>query len=259
MISITSKTDFRFLKKSFAVLFWILLWQVAAQLIGQEILLVSPVSVARRIIELIVQSVFWQSITTSIGCVCLGFLLGVICGTILAYLTTRFSMLDFLFYPLLSVIKATPVASFIILALVWLSANQVPILASFLMVLPIIWSNLSEGILKIDRDLDEVTEVFSFPKSKKFFLLYLPSVLPYFSAACTTALGLAWKAGVAAEVLANAKRSIGGNIYASKIYLETTDLFSWTVVVVILSVIFEKLILWSMKKILQRFNLQGIL
>ena len=127
------------------------------------------------------------------------------------------------------------------------------------MVLPIIWSNLSEGIQKINSDLDEVTEVFSFSKSRKLLLFYLPSVLPYFSAACTTALGLAWKAGVAAEVLANAKRSIGGNIYASKIYLETTDLFAWTIVVIILSVIFEKLILWIMKKMLQRFNLQGIL
>ena len=164
-------------------------------------------------------------------------------------LTSAVSFLKKLFYPLISLVKATPVASFIILALVWIKKNGVPVFITFLIVLPIVWSNVSEAINNTDKSMLEMAKVFRFGRLKTVKYIYVNSVLPYFAAGCTTALGLAWKAGVAAEVIALPQSSVGFHLYRAKITIETADLFAWTLVVIILSVLLEKLIVALLKKI----------
>ncbi|MDO4381384.1 MAG: ABC transporter permease, partial [Clostridia bacterium] len=92
-------------------------------------------------------------------------------------------------------------------------------------------------------------KVFKFGKLKTVRAVYVHSVLPYFAAGCTTALGLAWKAGVAAEVISLPQSSVGYHLYRSKITIETADLFAWTLVVILLSVCIEKLIMKLLEKI----------
>ena len=140
-------------------------------------------------------------------------------------------------------IKATPVASFIILSLVWLGTAAVPIFMAFLMVLPIIWANVMQGIHGVDREYLEMARIFAMSRGKRLMKIYIPCVLPYFIAGCRSALGIAWKAGIAAEVLATPAGSIGKNLYEAKIYLNTADVFAWTAVVVIMSLVIEKLFL----------------
>ncbi len=164
-------------------------------------------------------------------------------------LTSSFEFLNRLFYPLISLAKATPVASFIILALVWIKKNGVPVFIVFLIVLPIVWANVSEAIKNTDKSMLEMAKVFRFGKLKTIKEIYVHSVLPYFAAGCTTALGLAWKSGVAAEVISLPQSSVGYHLYRSKITIETADLFAWTLVVIILSVLLEKLITALLKKI----------
>ena len=110
------------------------------------------------------------------------------------------------------------------------------------MVVPVVWENLFRGIRAADPQLLEMAKAYRFSAVKTAVLIYLPSLRPYFSAALTTAMGLAWKSGAAAEVLCLPKRAIGTQIYNSKLYLEIPDLFAWTVVVVTLSLILEKLL-----------------
>ena len=78
----------------------------------------------------------------------------------------------------------------------------------------------------------------------RIFRLYIPSLAPYFLAACKSSLGMAWKAGIAAEVLAVPKNAIGTELYYAKTYLETPTMFAWTLVIILLSIIFEKLFVW---------------
>ena len=94
-----------------------------------------------------------------------------------------------------------------------------------------------------------MAKTFEFSVVKKISLIYLPSVEPYFLASVITACGLGWKAGIAAEVIAKPKNAIGTFLNDSKVYLETTDLFAWTVVVILVSVILESLIKYAVKKI----------
>ena len=220
---------------------WLLIWQAAAMAVGQELLLVSPLTMLRRLVQLVRQPVFWQAVFSSCGRIMSGVVLALAVGMILAALMSRFSFLYAFFRPALQVIKATPVAAFIILALVWIKSYALGAFAAFLMVLPMVWANLYEGIAAVDRDLLEMARAYRFSFGKKMRYLYLPSLLPYFAAACGTGIGIGWKAGIAAEVLGLPKNSIGKALYNAKIYLEMPDLFCWTAVIILLSLLFEKL------------------
>lgn len=232
-----------------AAALWVGLWEAAFLLVKQELLLPSPAKTAARLFELAQTAEFWASAFLTLLRITEGFLIGVAAGVLLGVLTAGSRALYEFFHPAIVVIKSTPVASFIILALVWVKKNNVPVFISFLMVLPVIWANVSEGIKQTDKGLLEMARVFRFSKTKLLAKVYIPGVLPYFFAGCTTGLGLAWKAGVAAEILSLPRRSIGTELYYSKIYLETADLFAWSAAVVIMSIALEKLLVFALNKL----------
>lgn len=229
-------------------LLWLSIWQIAYLLVRQELLLASPVQVMKRFFSLLLEAQFWRTALFSLLRISAGFLIGLTAGTLLAVGTSSLKWVHAVFFPAVSAIRATPVSSFIILALVWMSSGRVVIFIVFLMVLPIAWANLSEGINKTDKDLLDMAQVFRLSKGKILRYLYLPSVSPYFMAAATTGLGLGWKAGVAAEVLSTPANSLGGRLYEAKIYLQTTDLMAYTVMVIILSLMLEKLLVNTLRR-----------
>lgn len=222
------------------LLIWLLIWQLVYLLVDQELLISSPINIFMRIVELSFTALFWKSIGTSFIRILVGLMLALVAGTILAVITTKFKILNYFFKPVLNIIKSTPVASFIILALIWLKSYRISAFIAFLMVLPMVWENVSKGIKNTDIKLLEMTNVFNIPKTRVLKAVYIPSVMPYFGAACNVGIGFAWKAGIAAEVIGLSNGTIGRNLYNAKIYLETVDIFAWTVVVVILSLLFEK-------------------
>ena len=107
------------------------------------------------------------------------------------------------------------------------------------MVTPIVYSNVLGGISSMDKKLTEMADVFAVPFPRRLRYLYLPQVAPFFRSACAVGLGLCWKAGVAAEVIGLPDPSIGINLYEAKVYLDTPDLFAWTLAIVLLSVAIE--------------------
>ena len=232
-----------------AALFWLLVWQGIAMLVGKPFLLPSPVETAGRLLSLLVTADFYATAGMSLFRILIGYVLGVAAGVLLALLTTRFFWAEQLLRPLRSVIRATPVSSIILLTLVWLTTGTVPVFIVFLMVLPIIWSNVETGIRQTDPLLLEMAKSFRLSRGRTLRRIYLPSVLPHFMDACITALGFAWKSGIAAEVLATPQLSIGTQLYESKIYLETPDLFAWTALVVILSFLLEKVLVRALRSL----------
>ncbi len=230
-------------------LFWIAVWQFASMKIDKEVLLASPVSTLKALINLCGQSAFWSIIKFSIIRILIGFILALIIGVIIALLSAKIEIFRILFSPLFSVVKAVPVASFIILILLWIKSSNLSICISFLMVLPIIYTNMLQGFLQVDKKLLEMAKVFRMSYGNKILYIYVPQILPYFTAACTTALGLCWKSGVAAEIIGLPNGSIGNRLYESKLYMDTRETFAWTIVIVVISFLVEKGFLWLIAKI----------
>ena len=216
-------------RRAGAVVFWLAVWQCAAMAIGQEVFLVSPVQALRTLLELLPQAAFWRRVGFSSGRILLGFGLGAAAGTLLA--------------PVMQLVKATPVASFIILALVWVRGASLSVLISFLMVLPVLYGAVRTGIRGADVQLREMARVFRLPLGRRLRAIWLPAVLPAFRQGCSVALGICWKSGIAAEVIGLPNGSIGDALYRAKITLSTGELFAWTFVIILLSTGFEKLFL----------------
>lgn len=234
--------------RPWAVVIWLLAWQLAAMALAAAyphggLLLASPVSALIRLGELAVTVPFWRAVGWSACRILGGFLLSCLAAAVLAAMAARYVRLKELFFPPVAAVKATPVASFIILALVWLDSRRLPLFIAFLMVFPTVYLNLLEGIRQTDRKLLEMARVFRVSPLRRLRGIYLPQVLPYFRSAASVGLGLCWKAGVAAEVIGLPAGSMGERLYTAKIYYQTPDLFAWTAAIVAVSVIFERLFL----------------
>lgn len=219
--------------------FWIGLWFLIAWRVGKPLLFPSPASVLQSLWELMQTKAFYQAVGKSLWNVLSGCVLAVLCGVLLAFLTWKLTPVRDLLFPLMNMIKATPVASFIILALLMLGAERVPRFITFLIVLPVVWTNTDTGLRSIDRSLSEMAEVFRIPLWRRVRFLILPSVRPYLLSACHTSLGLAWKAGIAAEIITMPRGTIGTMIGDAKQYILTSEMFAWTLTVVLLSLFLE--------------------
>lgn len=207
------------------------------------LLLASPVHAALRLLELLPSTAFWRAVGNSSLRIFGGFLVSCVLALLLASLAAGRTWFQNLLAPPVVVVKAVPVASFIILALVWLDSRRLPVFIAFLMVFPTVYLNLLEGIRQTDGRLLEMARVFHVPPVRQLWGIYLPQVLPYFRSAASLGLGLCWKAGIAAEVIGLPAGSMGERLYTAKIYFQTPDLFAWTAAVVAVSAVFERLFL----------------
>ena len=219
--------------------FWIAVWAFAAHQFGKPLLFPSPISVIKTLWELLQTKAFYMATASSLGNIFGGMLTAILSACVLAVVTSKVRLIRDLIHPVMAVVKATPVASFIILMLLFLGPVKVPSLITFLIVLPIVWTNLDQGIASIDKQLTEVAKIYRFSLAKRLRVLIFPSVKPYFLSACKTAIGLAWKAGVAAEIIAMPPNTIGTMIGEAKLYIMSAEMFAWTLTVVLLSLIIE--------------------
>ena len=120
------------------VLFWLVIWQVGAMLLGQEILLVSPVQAVVRLAQLIPSAEFLRSVGFSTGRILLGFGVGTVSGVALALAAGRSRVVRMLLSPLISAVKAVPVASITVLALIWVTSRNLSVLIALLITLPVV-------------------------------------------------------------------------------------------------------------------------
>ena len=247
------------IKKStriWAIIVLIALWQGLSVIVGQELLLASPVSVFIRLAELLAQWDFWHAIGFTFARIAGGFLSALLLGVLLAALGAKFTRAGELLDCIMGVMKATPVASITILILIWVPSKNLSLILSVMMVLPIIYTNVKSGTANVSEELLEMAQVFRVSPVRRLRFVYIPQILPYFRAACKIAIGMCWKAGVAAEVIGIPSGSIGEALYQAKIYLETSAVFAWTLVIILLSTAFERLFIFGLDKIIDR-NMRG--
>ncbi len=244
------------IKGAAAVVFWILVWQLivvvldkkSGNFMGGNLLVASPFETLKEFCLLVRTAEFWKAVGNSFLKIATGFFLALFTGVFCAVLASVSGVVRALLNPVLRLIKAVPVASFIILALFWLSSSKnLSVLISFLMVLPVIYTNVLQGIESTEKELLEMAAVFRISVVKRIRYIYVPAVMPYFVSACSVGLGFCFKSGIAAEIIGLPANSIGERLYDAKLYLLTEELFAWTAVIVLVSVVFEKAVMLLVK------------
>lgn len=237
-----------FMKKGMIILFWLCIWQLAAVMIHNNILLVGPFQVGRALFENMARADFIRIVLYSAGRIGLGFFAAFFCALFGGALSCRYVLLEEFLSPVMTMLKSIPVASFVVLLLIWFGSAGLSFFISFLIVFPNVYVNTIAGLKSTDRQLLEMAEVFGVGGWNRFCFLYRPALLPYLTSCLKVSLGMSWKSGVAAEVIGIPQYSIGERLYMSKIYLDTAGLFAWTLLVILLSFLFEKAVLYLLKK-----------
>ena len=226
------------------LVFWLAIWQIVAVAINQDIVLTSPIQTIQTLFSLAQLREFWVSIGLSLLRIFVGGTLAFTFGSLLAFLSFKYKLVKLLFEPLISTIKSIPVASFVILLLIWVRTPYLSISISFLMALPIIYVAVLEGLLGTDQKLIEMANVYQIHGWYRVKAIYLSQLMPSLKTATSLAMGFCWKSGIAAEVIGLPTFSIGEHLYNAKVYLDTPALFAWTLVVIVMSVLGEKIVMW---------------
>lgn len=235
-------------RRTVIVLFWLILWQILSDQIAKPIYLVGPIETVQALSRLTVTASFWRAVWGTLLRIGTGFGLAAMTGLLFGSLAHFLPFVAELLSPIVSLMKTVPVASFVILALIWAGAEQLALVISFVVVFPMIYLNTMAGLDSTDQQLLEMAQVFHISRWNRLWQIYRPAVAPYLLSACQVALGMSWKSGIAAEVIGTPEFSIGENLYMAKVFFSTDELFAWTAVVILLSFLFEKVILWLLKQ-----------
>lgn len=230
-----------------SVLIWITVWEILARVIDLNFVFPTFLETLKVFASLIISKHFWVTILSSLMRILLGFIIGSALGIAIAPLTHRFEFLKALITPAMTVIKSTPVASFILVLWCIIGKHTVPTAIGVLMVMPIVWQNLSDGFDSIDSGLNEVCAVFEVSRLKRLKILVIPTLVRFLIPALITSSALAWKSGIAAEIIVYAKNSIGKEIIDAKNFFESATMFAWTIAVILLSIAIE----FTIKKLMK--------
>lgn len=240
-------TMHKYMKSTAIILFWLIVWQIVAVRIDNHILLVGPIQVLKAFVHNVMQPDFIQIVLSSLARIGLGFFLALFSGMVLGAISYRFSIAEDVLAPMIQTIKSIPVASFVVFLLIWFGSRRLSFFISFLIVFPNVYVNMIAGLKSVDAESLEMAKVFHIGRGKRFFYIYRPSMMPYLSSCLKISLGMSWKSGVAAEVIGLPDHSMGERLYMSKIYLDTADLFAWTLMIILISFLFEITVLKLVK------------
>ncbi len=235
-----------------AALFWLLLWQLASLAVGNPLILPSPPETLIRLAELSAETDFWKTVGSSLLRVVVGIAAAIPFSALFAWLCSSSKIADALFSPAVTLMKSVPVVSFILIAIFLFDRSVIPSAIAFMMVFPVLYGNIREGIASVPRELLQMARVFRLSFLLKLKRIYAPAIAPYFFAAVTASVGLALKAGIAAEVIAYIPVSIGKKLSDAKSYMEPADLLAWTAAILIIGLLLEHILRITLKRIQRR-------
>lgn len=222
-----------------AAVFWLAVWELTARLLALPFALPTVEATAEALLRLLVRPVFWQTVAASLGRILLGLAFGTLLGSLLALLSVSSSWADAIIRPAQAVIRCTPVASFIMVLWVLVGRDTVPGAIAVMMVTPVIWQALTDGYAQLDPTLNEVVWSFHASPWQRLTMFVAPSLRRPFLTAFVTAAGLAWKAGIAAEIIAYTAHSIGREIADARNLFNGPEMLAWTLCVIALSLAVE--------------------
>lgn len=237
-----NKNNIMLILKKIAVLtVWLCIWQAVSTVTGLAFLLPGPVTVFLTLRNYLHTSLFYKIVFYSLKKIGSGFFMAVVLGIILGGIASAAKAVKEFLKPVVLLMKALPVAAFIIIMLIWFGSENAAVYIGFMVVFPMVYQAVNDGVSAVDKKKLEMAEIFNFSAIKKIRYIYIADILPFLNSSLQVAAGMCWKAGVSAEVIGLVKNSIGEQLYYSKLYLMMPDLFAWSITIMVMSFLFEKL------------------
>lgn len=240
------------LKKLLIAVFWLIVWQIAAILVDNSVLLVGPAETLRALLELLPERSFLTAISATTARICAGFAVGALAGVLLAAVSYRLPAVRELLSPIIGLMKSVPVVSFIIILIIWFGSRMLSFYVTLIVVLPMLYIGTLEGLISTDKRLLEMAEIFRMSPVRRARGIYFPQLCPHLMSSLSLAAGMAFRSGVAAEVIGQPLGSLGNELYRAKIYLETDRLLAVTLTSVVLAWALTRLITLALGSYMRR-------
>ena len=225
-----------------SVIVLIILWNISANIVDREILIPSPASTLGELIRIISSPNFTTSLINTLKRALIGFVFALGTGVSLGMMGGFSKTMYYLLRPIILINKAVPTMAMILLALIWLQSEKAPILVGFVVIFPVIYESVVQGIRNVDIKLVEMMDIYNIGVIDKFKDLYIPSISSYLYGAMSAAMGLNLKIIIAAEVLSQPRISMGTNFQIERASLNTAGVFAWSLITIVLAAMLEQII-----------------
>ena len=140
-------------------------------------------------------------------------------------------------------LNSMPSAGWALFGIIWFGPNHITIVFVLVMILmPFALVNIAEGLREIDQEALEMGRSFTRTRSKIFFKITLPLLMPYVMGALRIGYGVGWKVGVIAELFGG-ESGIGFLILRAQTVADSVTVFAACFVMVLMFWAGERLVL----------------
>lgn len=232
-----------------SIIFMLVLWKGLSLYFDSDFILPSPENTLLTTLQLFTDKGFLSAVGLTMVRGIIGFALSFILGLGFGVLAGISSDFNAFLKPILITIRSTPVVAVILLALIWLNPNSVPVFIGFLTMFPFICTNVIDGIRSIDKNVIEMAHFYKIDKIRMVREVYIPAIMPFIISGSSSAMGIGWRAIIIGEVLSQPQYGIGTSMQMAQTFLKVDTVIAWTIIAVLISYIFERIIRWSEKRI----------
>ena len=222
-----------------ALLALIILWHIAALIIGAELILPTPEDAVRELVTVIRGDDFFVAVGSTALRGIIGFAISFLLAAVFAIIARLSYAAERFFSPVVAVLRAVPTMSVILLTIIWFNSRVAPVFIGFLIIFPIMYNNFLSAIKGVNPQLVEMSRVYRVSRADMVTKLFLPAIAPAIISSSSAAISLNIKIIIASEVLAQTSKSIGMAMQTARIFVDTAQLMAWTIVAVVLSFALE--------------------
>lgn len=226
--------------KFLSIFFFLIIWEGVALYIDNSLLFPRVSEIFLSLKNLVASGDFILILWNTLSRFFISIVFSLILAIIFSVASYRYEVISFLLFPFIIFLRAVPTIAIIIVVLIWSSVEKVPIVVGMLILFPILYESILGGIKNVDKNLLKMSKVFKVPTKRVVRDIYIPSIYYSISSNIPSYMGLTFKVIIAGEVLSQESLSIGGEIFINKIYLESSNIFAWIIVVIVLNYFLEK-------------------
>lgn len=226
--------------KFLSIFFFLIIWEGVALYIDNSLLFPRVSEIFLSLKNLEASGDFILILWNTLSRFFISIVFSLILAIIFSVASYRYEVISFLLFPFIIFLRAVPTIAIIIVVLIWSSVERVPIVVGMLILFPILYESILGGIKNVDKNLLKMSKVFKVSTKRVVRDIYIPSIYYSISSNIPSYMGLTFKVIIAGEVLSQESLSIGGEIFINKIYLESSNIFAWIIVVIVLNYFLEK-------------------
>lgn len=226
--------------KFLSIFFFLIIWEGVTLYIDNSLLFPRVSEIFLSLKNLVASGDFILILWNTLSRFFISIVFSLILAIIFSVASYRYEVISFLLFPFIIFLRAVPTIAIIIVVLIWSSVERVPIVVGMLILFPILYESILGGIKNVDKNLLKMSKVFKVSTKRVVRDIYIPSIYYSISSNIPSYMGLTFKVIIAGEVLSQESLSIGGEIFINKIYLESSNIFAWIIVVIVLNYFLEK-------------------